>query len=72
MAGVLLLAVSHRLFLLPAATVCLAGGAVHMWRQSSVIVGAPGAICTRLVILGLTLFGLLMGFVLLYHRRPDA
>jgi mercuric ion transport protein len=44
----------RRLFLLAAATVRLAGGAVLLWRRRSMVVCAPGAPCTRPVIRGVT------------------
>lgn len=64
--GFTLLAAPHRLFLLAAATVCLVGAAILLWRQRSLAVCAPGAICSRPAIRGATLVGLLGGIVLLY------
>jgi mercuric ion transport protein len=63
--GFALLAAPYRAFLLTAATVCLAGGAVLLWRQRSVVC-APGAICARPAIRGVTLAGLFVGLALLY------
>lgn len=64
--GFALLAAPHRAFLLAAATACLAGAAVLLWRQRSVALCAPGAICARPAIRGVTLIGLLVGLALLY------
>ena len=63
--GFALLAAPHRLFLLAAATVCLAGAAVLLWRQRSAVC-VPGAVCTRPAIRGATVIGLLVGLALLY------
>jgi mercuric ion transport protein len=60
-----LLAAPHRVSLLIAATVCLAGSAVLLWRQRAAVC-APGAVCTRLAIRGVTIVGLLVGLALLY------
>lgn len=60
-----LLAAPHRLFLLVAATVCLAGAAVLLWRQRAAGC-APGAVCTRPAIRGAIRIGLLVGLALLY------
>jgi mercuric ion transport protein len=64
--GFALMAAPHRMFLLAAATVCLVGAAVLLWRQRSVVVCAPGAVCSRPAIRGVTLAGLFVGLVLLY------
>ena len=64
--GFALLAAPHRAFLLAAATACLAGAAVLLWRQRSVALCVPGAICARPAIRGVTLIGLLVGLALLY------
>ena len=61
-----LLAEPHRAFLLASAAVCLVGAAVLLWRQGRVVACAPGAICARPVIRGVTAIGLLVGFALLY------
>jgi mercuric ion transport protein len=61
-----LLAAPHRVFLLAAAAVCLVGAAVLLWQQRSTVACAPGAICARRVVRGVTVIGLLVGFVLLY------
>jgi mercuric ion transport protein len=64
--GFALLAAPHRIFLLIAATLCLAGAAILLWRQRSVTACAPGTLCSRPAIRGATLAGLLVGLVLLY------
>jgi len=63
--GFAVLAAPHRLGLLAAATACLVTAAVLLWRQRAAAC-APGAICTRPAIRGVTAFGLLVGFALLY------
>jgi mercuric ion transport protein len=63
--GFALMAAPHRMLLLAAATVCLVGAAVLLWRQRRAAVCAPGAICSRPAIRGATLAGLLVGLVLL-------
>jgi mercuric ion transport protein len=63
--GFALLAAPHRLSLLAAATLCLAGASVLLWRQRAAIC-VPGAVCTRPAIRGATMIGLLVGLVLLY------
>jgi mercuric ion transport protein len=64
--GFALMAAPHRTFLLAAATAFLVGAAILLWRQRTVAVCAPGAICSRPAIRGATLVGLLVGLVLLY------
>ncbi len=65
--GVAVFAAPHRAVLLAAATICLVGGAVLLWRQRRTLsLCAPGGICTKPAIRGLTTVGLLAGFVLLY------
>jgi mercuric ion transport protein len=64
--GFALFAAPHRSFLLVAAAICLTGGAMLLWRQQRQAVCAPGALCARSAVKGLTLIGLLLGFVLLY------
>jgi mercuric ion transport protein len=64
--GIALLAAPHRGFLLAAAAVCLAGGAVLFWRQRQAVACAPGGVCSHPAIRGLTLVGLFAGLVLLY------
>ena len=66
LSGFALIAAPHRVFLLAAATVCLVGAAVLLWRQRSVAVCAPGAICARPAVRGVTLACLIVGLVLLY------
>jgi mercuric ion transport protein len=63
--GFALLAAPHRLFLLAAATLCLAGATVLLWRQRRAVC-VPGAVCTRPAIRGATMIGLLAGLALLY------
>jgi mercuric ion transport protein len=63
--GFALLAAPHRLFLLAAATICLTGATVLLWRQRAVVC-APDAICTRPAIRGATMIGLIAGLALLY------
>jgi mercuric ion transport protein len=64
--GFALLAAPHRGGLLMVGAVCLAGGAVLLWRQQRVAACTPGAFCSRPAIRGLTLIGLLLGLGLLY------
>jgi mercuric ion transport protein len=66
LSGFALMAAPHRMFLLTAATVCLVSAAVLLWRQRSVTLCAPGAICSRPAVRGVTLAGLLVGLALLY------
>jgi mercuric ion transport protein len=63
--GFALLAPPHRFFLLAAATICLTGAAILLWRQRAVVC-APGAVCARPAIRGATMIGLIVGLVLLY------
>jgi mercuric ion transport protein len=63
--GFALLAAPYRPFLLAAATVCLAGAAVLLWRQRAAVC-VPGAVCTRPTVRRATVIGLLVGMVLLY------
>ena len=64
--GFALLAAPHRAFLLAAATACLVAAAVLLWRQRSAALCAPDTICARPAVRGVTMVGLLVGFVLLY------
>jgi mercuric ion transport protein len=64
--GFALLAAPHRVLLLVAAAICLAGAVVLLWRQRHEAACAPGAICARPAIRSITVIGLLVGFVLLY------
>ena len=66
LSGFALMAAPHRVFLLAAATACLMGAAVMLWRQRSVTVCAPGAVCSRPAVRGVTLACLLVGLALLY------
>jgi mercuric ion transport protein len=63
--GFALLAAPHRLFLLAAATLCLAGAAALLWRQRKAVC-VPGTVCTRPAMRGATMIGLLVGLALLY------
>jgi mercuric ion transport protein len=64
--GLALLAAPHRVFLLAAAAVCLAGGTVLLWRQKTAPACVPGSVCSRPTVRALTLAGLLLGLALLY------
>ncbi len=65
--GVAVLAAPHRVALLAGAALCLAGGAVLLWRQRrTAALCASGSVCTKPVIRGLTTAGLLVGSILLY------
>lgn len=67
--GIAVLAAPHRGFLLGAAAICLAGGAVLLWRQRqrrTAVTCAPGGVCSHPAVRGLTLVCLLAGLVLLY------
>ena len=65
--GIAVLAAPHRTILLAAAGMFLLGGAFLMWRQWKTAVACrPGGICTRPAVRGLTMAGLLAGFILLY------
>ena len=65
--GVAVLAEPHRGVLLVLAALCLAGGAVLLWRQQRTAVACgPGGVCTSRVVRALTLAGLLVGAVLLW------
>ena len=63
--GIALLAAPYRVFLLAAASVCLAGGAFLLWRQRARAACEPGSVCARPAVRGLTATGLLLGLVLL-------
>jgi mercuric ion transport protein len=65
--GVAVLAAPHRVALLAAAAICLAGGAALLWRQLWTATHCtPGGVCTKPAVRGLTMAGLLAGFVLLF------
>ena len=70
--GFALLAAPHRGVLLVVGAVCLAGGAVLLWRQRRMSTCTPGAFCSRPAVRGLTLIGLLLGLGLLYLGYTDA
>ena len=63
--GFATIAAPHRFFLLGAATACLAGAAVLLWRQRAASC-VPGAACTRPAIRATTVVGLFVGLALLY------
>jgi mercuric ion transport protein len=63
--GFALLAAPHRPFLLAAASVCITGAALLLWRQHAAVC-VPGAVCTRSAIRGATMVGLLVAMALLY------
>jgi mercuric ion transport protein len=57
--GVAILAAPHRAFLLVAAAVCLAGGAILLVRQHrTTALCAPGEICTKPAVRGLTAYSI--------------
>jgi mercuric ion transport protein len=64
--GIALVATPHRTPLLIVSAICLASGAVLLWRQKAGIACAPGSICARPAAHRLTFAGLLAGLVLLY------
>jgi mercuric ion transport protein len=63
--GFALFAAPHRVFLLVAATLCLAVAAALLWRQRAAGCAA-GSVCSRPAVRGLTVVGLLAGLALLY------
>jgi mercuric ion transport protein len=64
--GIAVLAAPHRGFLLGAAAICLAGGAVLLWRQGTATAAcAPGGVCSHPAVRSMTLVCLLAGLVLL-------
>jgi mercuric ion transport protein len=63
--GLALLAAPHRWFLLVAATVCLAGAGLLLWRGRATTC-APSATCARSPVRSITIAGLLVGLALLY------
>src|SRR5579859_7636400 len=67
LSGFALFAAPYRGVLLAAATVCLVGAAILLlWRPRHSAGCAPGTMCSRSAIRGVTLAGLLVGFALLY------
>jgi mercuric ion transport protein len=64
--GIALVAAPHRLLLMALASICLAGGAVLLWRQRRQAVCAPGSICSKPAVQSLVIIGLLIGSALLY------
>lgn len=65
--GIAVFAAPHRTILLAAAGIFLLGGAILMWRQrKTAAFCTPGGVCTKPAVRGLTMAGLLAGFVMLY------
>lgn len=64
--GIALFATAHRPLLLAVAAICLAGGALLLWKQRKPAACSSGTICSRPAVRGVTLAGLLVGFVFLY------
>jgi mercuric ion transport protein len=64
--GIALVAAPHRLLLMTVASICLASGAVLLWRQRRQAVCAPGSVCAKPAVRGLVFVGLLVGSALLY------
>ncbi|WP_039885775.1 mercuric reductase [Acidocella sp. MX-AZ02] len=64
--GIASLAAPHRGSLLVAGAICLAGGAALFWRRRAVADAcAPGGLCAKPAMRGMTLVALLAGFALL-------
>jgi mercuric ion transport protein len=63
--GIALLAAPHRPLLLWAGAICLAAGAVLLWRRQPATACSPGAVCSRPAVRGLTIAGLAVGVALL-------
>lgn len=63
--GIAVLTAPFQPLLFIAAAVCLASGAALLWRQRTALACAPGALCARPAVRGLTMLGLLTGFVML-------
>ncbi len=62
--SVAVLAAPHRVALLAGAALCLAGGAVLLWRQRrTAALCAPGSVCTKPAVRGLTMAGLLAAII---------
>lgn len=59
------LAAPYQTLLVAIAAICLAAGAVLLWRQRNAVC-ASGAICARPMVRAATLFALLVGMGLLY------
>lgn len=64
--SVALVAAPHRLLLMAVAAICLAGGAILLWRQRQQAICGPGSICSKPTVQGLVVIGLLVGSALLY------
>lgn len=65
LAAVALFAAPHRPLLLTLAALCLAAGAGLLWRRQPSDSCATGALCSKPLIRGMTLIGLIAGLVLL-------
>jgi mercuric ion transport protein len=63
--GLAALAAPHRVLLLTAAAVCLAAGAVLSWRGGPDAACSSGTVCSHPIVRRLTVFGLLIGSILL-------
>jgi mercuric ion transport protein len=63
--GVASLAAPHRPLLLWAGALCLAAGAVLLWRRQQATTCVPGAVCSRPAVRTLTLVGMVVGLALL-------
>jgi mercuric ion transport protein len=63
--GIALLAAPHRPLLLWAGALCLAAGAVLLWRRQTATVCATDAVCSKPAVRGLTVVGLIAGLALL-------
>jgi mercuric ion transport protein len=63
--GIASLAAPHRGILLAIGAICLAGGAALFWRRRASMACAPGGLCAKPAMRGLTLVALLGGFALL-------
>jgi mercuric ion transport protein len=64
--GIGVLAEPHMVPLIGASLACLAGGAFLMWRQQRAKSCAPGSICAKPVVRGLTIAGMFVALALLY------
>ena len=63
--GIALLAAPHRPLLLTLAALCLAAGAGLLWRRQPAGACATGSVCSKPVVRGMTMIGLMAGLVLL-------
>ncbi len=65
LAGIALLAAPHRTLLLWAGALCLAAGALLLWRRQPTTVCATDSVCSKPAVRGLTGIGLIAGLALL-------